>query len=380
MKIIAAPDSYKNALRASSVACAMARGWQQVRPQDEVVLLPMSDGGEGLCDALCTALNGTKVGITVHDSLMRLREGIAVTAGDTAVVESAEANGIELLDRSELSPLKTTTYGVGELIKVLIEKYHCRNFIVGIGGSATVDGGIGMLQALGYRFYRSNGELIAPGAGGGVLNEICRMDGREAEALLSDVKIRVACDVTNILCGSSGSAAVFGPQKGASEEDVKVLDANLAHFARIWNDPGCAPGDGAAGGLGFALRMLGATMVKGAQLVMEHTGFFSALAGADLVLTGEGCSDDQTVCGKLCSEIARAAKKHNVPTVLISGALRGDCRELEKLFAGCFSVSTGVCTLDEALAASEENIVRITRNLAAFAGAFLSENKVKRNK
>lgn len=370
MKIVIAPDSYKNALRASAVAEAMRSGWQQSRPQDETVLLPMSDGGEGLCDALCAALSGTKVEVPSHDALMRERCALAVISGETAVVESAEANGIELLHRSELSPLKTTTFGVGEIIKTLIEKYHCRNFIIGIGGSATVDGGAGMLQALGYRFFDRCGREIAPGAGGGALKEICRMEGSAAENLLSGVKIQVACDVTNILCGVTGSAAVFGPQKGATPDDVKILDANLEHFARIWQDAGKMPGDGAAGGLGFALRMLGAEMVKGAALVMEHTGFYHALAGADLVLTGEGCSDDQTACGKLCSEIARATAEKGIPAVLISGALRGDCRDLEKLFAGCFSVSSGVCTLDEALAASEENIRRTVRNLAVFAGSF----------
>ena len=301
MKIIVAPDSFKNALRAAGVARALAAGWKQVRAQDEVICLPMSDGGEGLCDALCAALDGKFADIAVHDSLMRPRIGRAVVAGDPAVIESAEANGIELLKRCELAPLETTTFGVGEIFRTLLQKYHCRNFIIGIGGSATVDGGVGMLQALGFRFLRADGSALPPGAGGGALKEIVKIDDSGAEPLLKGVQIKVACDVNNVLCGSNGSAEVFAPQKGASPETVKILDGNLHHFAGVWGDPGEFPGDGAAGGLGFALRMLGGNMESGAKIVMRETGFADALAGADLVITGEGCSDDQTACGKLCA-------------------------------------------------------------------------------
>ena len=213
MKIVIAPDSYKNALRASAVAEAMRSGWQQSRPQDETVLLPMSDGGEGLCDALCAALNGTKVEVPSHDALMRERCALAVISGETAVVESAEANGIELLHRSELSPLKTTTFGVGEIIKTLIEKYHCRNFIIGIGGSATVDGGAGMLQALGYGMLDKNGEQVSFGARG--LKELETITDENVIPELKECTFRIACDVTNPLCGELGCSAVFALQKGA---------------------------------------------------------------------------------------------------------------------------------------------------------------------
>ena len=370
MKVIVAPDSFKHALRASSVAGSIAEGWKHIRKQDEVIQLPMSDGGEGLCDALCAALNGRFVNIAIHDPLMRPRQGTAVVAGETAVIESAEANGIELLKNSELSPLETTTYGVGELLCTLLKQYHCRNFIIGIGGSATVDGGVGMLQALGCRFLRADGSVVPDGAGGGALAEIVRIDDSAVEPLLKNVQIKVACDVNNILCGPSGSAAVFGPQKGATPEMVKILDENLCHFAKLFGNNGDHPGDGAAGGLGFALRMLGGNMVSGAKLVMQETGFAAVLAGADLVITGEGCSDDQTACGKLCAEIALKAKAAGVPTVLISGALRGDCAELEKLFAGCFSISRGVCSLDEALKNSAVNLEKCASSVAAFAGIF----------
>ena len=372
MKIVIAPDSFKNALRASAVAEALAAGWAQVRPQDETVLLPMSDGGEGLCDALAGSLKGKFVEIPVHDALMRERVAKAVVSGETAVIESAEANGIEHLEKSELAPLETTTFGVGELFLSLLKKYHCRNFIIGIGGSATVDGGVGMLQALGYRFFDADGELIPSGAGGGALAKIVRICDKEVEPGLKAAKIKVACDVTNVLCGKNGSAAVFGPQKGATPEMVDILDENLRHFAKLWNDDGNAPGDGAAGGLGFALRQLGGEMVSGAELVMRETRFVEQLSNADLVITGEGCSDDQTACGKLCSSIALAAEAAGVPAVLISGALKGDCAELEKLFAGCFSISRGVCTLEEALNETRENLKKSARALAAFASKLLN--------
>lgn len=368
MKIIIAPDSFKNALRAGEVAAALERGWHSVRKGDTLLKLPMSDGGEGLCDSLTFAGKGRFLEIPTCDALMRPRTGRAGITGQTAILESAEANGIELLAASELNPLKTTTFGVGLMLKELITRYHCREVITGIGGSATVDGGIGMLQALGGRFFRPDGSCIENGAGGGALAEVARADFSGMLPELGETEIIVACDVNNVLCGEQGSAAVFGPQKGATGETVRILDANLKHFASLWNDAGECAGDGAAGGLGFALRRLGGKMESGAKLVMRETGFYSHLAGTDLVITGEGCSDNQTACGKLCSTIALAARGAGVPTVLVSGALRGDCSELEKLFAGCFSISRGVCTLDEALKNTGMNLERMAAALAAFTG------------
>ncbi len=366
MKIIAAPDSFKNALRAGDVAAAVIAGWKSIRPEDTLISMPMSDGGEGLCDALTAAGNGRFLEIPTMDPLMRPRSGRAGIAGEFAVLESAEANGIELLGRHELDPLKTTTYGVGVMLKELLTRHGCRKIIIGIGGSATVDGGAGMLQALGCRFYDSAGRELPQGIGGGDLGRIARMDRSTLPGELQLAEIIVACDVNNILCGEKGSAAVFGPQKGATPAMVEILDANLKHFAVLWDDDGMCAGDGAAGGLGFALRQLGGKMESGAELVMRETGFYDQLSGADLVITGEGCSDNQTACGKLCSSIALAAAAAGVPTVLLSGALKGDCSELEKLFSGCFSISRGVCTLDEALKNTGENLKRAAASFAAF--------------
>lgn len=367
MKIIIAPDSFKNALRAPQVAAAIADGWNAVRPEDELIQLPMSDGGEGLCDALTLAGNGRFLEIAAVDPLMRPENGRVGIVGDTAILESAEANGIELLKNNELDPLHATTYGVGLMLRELISLHRCRKIIVGIGGSATVDGGAGMLQALGCRFYDSAGNELPPGIGGGDLGKIVRIDTSDLPEVLAETGIVVACDVNNILCGENGSAPVFGPQKGATAEMVKILDENLRHFAALWEDDGTCAGDGAAGGLGFALRKLGGRMESGAKLVMNESGFYEQLSGADLVITGEGCSDDQTACGKLCSEIALAAKSCGVPTVLLSGALKGDCAELEKLFAGCFSISRGVCTLDEALKCTGANLKKSASALALYA-------------
>ena len=370
MKIIVAVDSFKNALRAKFAAQAVSDGWLAVRPQDEVIKLPMSDGGEGLCDALTLAGQGRFLEIPTVDAFMRPRSGRAGIVDGCAILESAEANGIELLRADELDPLKASTFGVGIMLKELLTTHKCRKVIIGIGGSATVDGGAGMLQALGCRFFDASGAELPPGIGGGDLKKIVRMERAALSGLLDGVEIVVACDVNNILCGENGSAAVFGPQKGATPEMVKILDDNLKYFAALHNDSGMCSGDGAAGGLGFALRTIGSRMESGAKLVMKESGFFEKLSGTDLVITGEGCSDDQTACGKLCSEIAIAAKERGVPTVLLSGALKGGCADLEKLFAGCFSISRGVCTLDDALKNTGDNLKKAAGALAAYANAF----------
>ena len=364
MKIIIAPDSYKGALRAEKVAQALAEGWRSIRPGDQLFTIGLSDGGEGMASAMAHARNGRFVEISAVDALMRQVRAKAVMIGDSAVLETAEANGIERLSRSELDPLSATTYGVGMMMKYLLDA-GCRSFIIGIGGSATVDGGIGMLQALGAEFFDEPGNRVASGAGGGALGKIAKADLTTLDDRLKECDILVACDVTNPLCGSNGSAAVFGPQKGATAEMVKVLDANLRHWAGLFNDDGTYPGDGAAGGLGFALRkILGGKLVSGAELILKYSGFDAALDGADLVITGEGCSDEQTACGKLCSVVAEHARKFQVPTVLVSGALRGDTAALEKCFAGCFSIAAGPGTLDDAIAATGENLRRMGANLA----------------
>ena len=256
------------------------------------------------------------------------------------------------------------------MLKKLLD-LGCREFIIGIGGSATVDGGSGMLQALGVRFFDQWGNELPAGIGGGDLRNVAKVDLSGLDERILASRVQVACDVTNILCGPSGSAAVFGPQKGATPEMVTSLDANLHNYAVLSGDPGEVPGDGAAGGMGYALRkFLGGKLVSGASLVMEKSGFLAALPGSSLVITGEGCSDEQTAYGKLCSKVAEAAAAEGVPTVLLSGALRGDTAVLEKLFCGTFSISPGAVTLDEAIAGTRKNLARMGANLAGLATVF----------
>jgi glycerate kinase len=364
MKVVIAPDSYKGALRAEFVAQTLARAWQDIRPEDEVITIPLSDGGEGMAGALAAARNGSSVEIPTTDALRRPVKAQAVMIDSKAILESAEANGIEKLDRNELNPLAATTYGVGTMIAHLLDN-GCTDLIIGIGGSATVDGGAGMLQALGARLFDRNGQLLPDGIGGGALRHIAKVDLTGLHENLKKCRIKVACDVTNPLTGPLGSAAVFGPQKGATPEMVASLDENLQHWAQLFEDDGSFPGDGAAGGLGFALRkILHAQLVSGAELVLEYSRFDQAVSDADLVITGEGCSDEQTAYGKLCSIVAAHAAKFQVPAILISGALKGDCTALEKIFHGCFSIARSPSTLDEAIARTEENLRHMGANLA----------------
>ncbi len=369
MKIVIAPDSFKGALRSRIVGEAFATGWRSRRPKDEIQIVPLADGGEGTCEAVVEAANGTFADVEAHDPLMRK---ISVRYGlfgkDRAVMEMAAASGIELLDRRELDPLRATTYGSGEVLRAILAS-GVRHVLLGIGGSATVDGGVGMLQALGARFFDKAGKELPPGAGGGALGKIVRADLFGLDPRLSECRIDVACDVTNPLTGARGAAAVFGPQKGATPEMVKQLDDGLTHWATLFGDAGRQPGDGAAGGLGFMLRcVLHGKAASGAKLVIAATGLAEYLKGADWLITGEGCSDDQSAHGKLCFTAARTAAEAGVPAILCSGALRGDCPELEKIFAGCFSIASGPASLEEAIGSTAKNLRRTGASLAGVLG------------
>jgi len=380
MKIVIAPDSFKDALRGSEAAAAIAEGWRSRRPDDELVTIPLSDGGEGLTEAVIPATGGSFRTVEAHDPLMRptaARIGFTGGTHRRAVMEMAAASGIELLKRNERDPLKTTTYGAGELLARLLDG-EPEEIIVGIGGSATVDGGAGLLQALGARFFDAAGGELPPGMGGGDLERACKADFSGLHPALRRTRIRIACDVTNPLLGETGAAAVFGPQKGATPETVAELERQLAHWQRLLLETlgkpdlvSDAPGDGAAGGLGFALRTVAAGIPEsGAELVLDITGMKEALRGASLLITGEGCSDSQTVCGKLPAVAAETARKIGVPTVLCSGALRGDTAPLEAVFAGVFSIAAGPGSLDDAIAATRANLRRCGANLAGLAQTF----------
>ncbi len=371
MKIIIAPDSYKGCMRSGQVCDTLASGIFSVIPDADIVKLPMADGGEGTVEAVVLATGGQMVEVAVRDPLGRtIRASYGLTSdSETAVMEMAAAGGIELLQPNELNPWHTSTYGVGQMLRIILAS-GVRDIIIGIGGSATNDGGAGMAQALGYHLLDAAGKPLPPGCSGGTLEAVRAIDDAEVIPELRQARIRVACDVTNPLLGPTGAATVYAPQKGADPLMVKALEHNLTHFSRMLIDADYAddcshPGDGAAGGLGFGLRNLcGVAMVPGTELMIEITGFKEKLAGASLLITGEGCTDSQTAHGKLCTVLAQTASDCGVPSVLVSGALRGDISALEGLFVAMFSTVARPCSLDEAMASAPENLQRIGRNLA----------------
>ena len=362
MKWIVAPDSFKNCLRSPQVAACLAGGIREISPDVVVIELPLADGGEGTVEAAARA-SGGKIGESVVNGPL----GKPVTVRHTllpsgcAVVELAEAAGLERLAESERDPLRTTTYGVGEELKMLLDA-GVRDFVIGIGGSATVDGGAGMFQALGGVCRNAAGREIPAGAGGGALKDIVSIDVSGLHPALAKSTIRIASDVTNPLTGPRGAARIFAPQKGATPGGVEELERGLVRWAELWRDPGETPGDGAAGGAGFLLRQLGGRMQSGAELLLDLAEFDRHLEGADWVVTGEGRTDFQSLDGKLCAVVAARAAKRRVRTILCSGSIEPDFRAA--CFAGCFSIASGPGTLEQAFEQTPENLRRMGRNLA----------------
>lgn len=337
-------------------------------PDWNVLSLPLGDGGEGTARAISSACGGRMEKIKVKDPLFRdVDAEFAVLPDGSAVFEMASASGIELIAANERNPMFTSTCGTGQVLKHLICEKAVKNITIGIGGSATVDGGIGMLQALGVRFLDENSSPLPVPATGYDIARIKSIDTSLMDDVFRKANIKIASDVTNPLCGDDGAAAVFAPQKGADEEMVKLLESNLANFSKIAIKSGKAdcntfPGDGAAGGLGFALRnFLDAQSVSGAELVLEIVDFDRELKNADLVITGEGCSDFQTAHGKLPAIVAKHAKQQGVPVILLSGALGKDSHVLQETFDAVLSLSSSPCPLDEAIANTPKNLSRMAK-------------------
>lgn len=334
MRVLIAPDSFKGSLDAAQAAKCMARGVGAVFPEAECDLAPVADGGEGTVRTLVMATGGRELEESVLDPLgreIRARWGL-LGDGRTAVVEMAAASGLPLLSARERDPLRADTYGTGQLLRAALRALHeshsktqSKTLIVGIGGSATNDGGSGCLRALGARFLDAAGHELPPG--GAALARLARIDLDGLEPLLAQTHILVACDVDNPLTGPRGASAVFGPQKGAGPGEVRLLDDALSHFARIAGqasglDMATRPGAGAAGGLGAGLLYFtGARLKPGVELVLEAVNFQERAALAQLVLTGEGRSDAQTASGKAPAGVAGAAKAAGRPVVCISGSL-----------------------------------------------------------
>ena len=371
MKIVIAPDSYKESLSALEVASAIEAGFREIYPDAEYIKLPVADGGEGTVEAMVAATQGRMVEVAVTGPLGEPVQGFYGISGDEscAFIEMAAASGLELLPPAARNPLKTTSWGTGELIRHALDLGVTR-MIIGIGGSATNDGGAGMVQALGAQLLTANGQPIAPGGAG--LSTLATIDISGLEPRLAQCRIDVACDVTNPLVGDEGASAVFGPQKGATPEMVVQLDRALAHYARqiaqdLDLDVLTLEGGGAAGGMGAALyAFCGAHLRPGIDIVTDALHLDALVADADLVITGEGRIDSQTIHGKVPVGVARVAKRYQIPVIGIAGSLTADVGVVHQHgLDAVFSVLHRICSLDEALAEAGANVRMAARNIAA---------------
>lgn len=359
-KIILAPDSFKGTMSSQEICDILAQEIKRVWPQAQVVSLPVADGGEGSVDAFLAAVGGEKVAVPCKGPHWEDIHGFYGLLPDgTAVVEMAAAAGLPLVGQ-RLRPDQTTTYGVGQLVRAAVCG-GARRLVVGLGGSATNDGGAGMAAALGVRFFRVDGEPYIPT--GGTLDQLARVDRSGLEPALASVELTAMCDIDNPLCGPTGASAVFGPQKGAGPDMVPVLDRNLGHLADIMaedlgRDLRDMPGAGAAGGLGFGVAaFFGGRLQMGIETVLDVAGFDHLLQGAWLVITGEGCIDGQSLRGKVVSGVARRAKAADVPTIAMVGDIGEGAGGLyEQGVTGIFSINRVAIPFSQARTRSREDL------------------------
>jgi glycerate 2-kinase len=371
MKIIIAPDSFKESLSSLEVARQIEAGFMEIFPDAEILKLPAADGGEGTVEALVAATAGEIRKVRVSGPLGTPVDAFYGVCGNgrTAVIEMAAASGLALVPTNRRNPLLTSSFGTGQLIRQALDD-GLRHLIIGIGGSATNDAGAGMLQALGVRLLDGQGQDIP--AGGGALSRLAKIDARGLDSRLRDCEVEVACDVNNPLTGARGASAVYGPQKGATPAMVAELDANLALFARMVErelgrsmDP--VPGAGAAGGMGGALMVfLEARLRPGVEIVLDAIDLKTLVRDADLVITGEGRIDGQSVNGKTPVGVARIAGQQGVPVIALAGGLGPGAEDvLDCGIQALFSVVRGPCNLEEALTTAAQNVHRTARHLAA---------------
>lgn len=356
MKVVIAIDSFKGSMTSIQGGNAAKAGILNAVPDAKVVVKPLADGGEGTVEALVEGLNGTYETTEVTGPLggqVTARYGI-MEDKETAIMEMAEASGIILVNRNELDPWKASTTGVGQMIADAIKK-GCRKFIIGIGGSATTEGGIGMLTALGYEFYDENGVLLPPVFES--LSKVARISGENVIPELKDCFFRIACDVTNPLCGENGAVYVYGPQKGVKPEERQPMDEMMAVYAKAaaiyaGEDYSTMPGAGAAGGLGFAFRTFfpNVELRSGIEIVLDAIRLEEELSDADVVVTGEGRLDGQTANGKVPVGVARLAKKYGCKVVAFAGSVTDDAGPCNAAgIDAFFPILRGICTLDEAM-------------------------------
>lgn len=368
LTIVLAPDSFKESMTAKEVCIAMERGIKKANSKITCIHVPMADGGEGTMQSLIDATGGNIYHMMVKDPL-----GNEVTAeygilgnGEIGVVEMASASGIQLVPKEKRNPLITTTYGTGQLIKACLDK-GIKKILIGIGGSATNDGGIGAMQALGGKFLDSNGTEL--NFGGGNLGKLEKIDLSELDKRLNKIEVDVACDVTNPLCGEKGASYVFGPQKGATEDMIQILDNNLRHYADIIKKQHSKniidlPGAGAAGGFGAGLiAFLNGELKKGIDMVIEYSGLEEKVKNADMVWTGEGSIDYQTKYGKTPFGVALVAKKYNKPVIALAGKIGNDIDDLYANIDSIFSITREVTSLEDALKIGKENVEKTSENI-----------------
>ncbi|OBT28989.1 glycerate kinase [Vibrio splendidus] len=379
MKIVIAPDSFKESLSAVSVAACIEKGFREIFPDADYVILPLADGGEGTVDVLLQGLAGQKRTHQVEGPLGKLvnAEWAMLEPSDsnpnkTALIEIAAASGLDLLKLEQRDPLIASSFGTGQLILEAIER-GAQTIILGLGGSATNDGGAGIVQALGGRLLDRNGQEFA--RGGAALAELASIDLTGLDSRCADIELIVACDVDNPLCGNNGASHIFGPQKGATPEQVLLLDKALANFAQIAEKQGCVGGDdpvhkrvgyGAAGGTPMGLGLLFNMQIKpGIEMVLDVLQADDVLKGADLVITGEGQMDNQTLQGKTPYGIAKRASLQGIPTIGIAGSLGTEVEALYGEMSSLFGTVRSPQTLEKVLQEAELNLTRTARNIAA---------------
>ena len=353
-KVIIAVDSFKGCLSSTEAEQAAKEGVLSFFPQCEVVCVPVADGGEGMLDVLLSATNGQQVLLQAPGPLMEMRRTrYGITAdGHTALIEMAAISGLPLVAKEKRNPMNTTTYGVGKLIADALLR-GCRNFIIGLGGSATNDAGLGMLQALGFRFLDKEGHLL--GRGGRILADVASVDFSQVHPLLKEAQFKVVCDVNNPFYGKEGAAYVFAPQKGADEAMVVALDAGLQSLSRVifeatGKDVSQICGAGAAGGMGGSMvAFLNASLEPGIRLLLDVIRFTDIIRRADLIITGEGHADRQTLMGKVPSGILEAAEQQQIPVMLIAGRISDEALLYQAGFKGVFSITPPSMPLKEAM-------------------------------
>ena len=385
MKVVVAMDSFKGSMSSMEAGLAAKAGIEKAC-QAEVVVKPLADGGEGTTEALIDGLGGRYVSVEVTGPIgepVMARYGI-LPDGVTAVMEMAEAAGIVLLKEKGLAPWDATTYGVGEMILDAIER-GCREFMIGIGGSATNDGGVGMLQALGYRFLDKDGQTIEHGIRG--LDKIERIDAEHVSPRLKECSFHIACDVKNPLCGENGAVYVYGPQKGVREEEKACLDAKMQHYADktaafVGKDTCSCEGAGAAGGLGFAFLsyMDQVELKSGIDIVLEAVSLEQELSDCDIVITGEGRLDGQTAMGKAPVGVAALAKQHGAMVLAFAGSVTNDATECNnKGIDAFFPIVRGVTSLDQAMDrdTAKKNMALAVEQVFRLLNATVTNTKIK---